>query len=121
MVNDGLFDSLQSKHGLDPHQQLLLSSDQETEQLKRKKKSSKSFVTDGFKFLSKELYSVREQLNKEANELYKGKVLIDRRRTRDILSTKFSHKAKIKVKRRNYRGSCNSADPLDFPESGSTK
>lgn len=42
--------------------------------------------TEGLKFLGRELYSVQEQLDQKAEKLYRGKVLIDRERTRDLLA-----------------------------------
>ena len=48
--------------------------------------------TEGFKFLGRELYSVQEQLHQKAEKLYRGKVLIDRERTRDLLAAQLAKK-----------------------------
>ena len=37
-------------------------------------------------FLGQEIYQAKQDLEKEANTLYRGKVLINRVRTRDLIS-----------------------------------
>ena len=49
---------------------------------------SKSNERDGLKFLGEQIYSVQEDLNRKADKLYKGTVLIDRARTRDLAASK---------------------------------
>ena len=38
-----------------------------------------------FELLSKEVYLAEQEFEREANQLYRGKVLINRMRTRDLL------------------------------------
>lgn len=58
--------------------------------MRMKQKKDKLDADNGLKLLGRHVYEARQQFNKTADTLYRGKVLIDRQRTRDILPVALS-------------------------------
>ena len=86
--------------------------------IKKKHGDSKKLKDDGLRFIGKHVYTARQQLEQQAEKLYRGKVLIERPRTRDMMPLTLNNtklkKQLAKISKAQKAGMLK--DDLDFSE-----